>query len=265
MPVVNDLELAIAAARAGGSIVAEGFGNIATTDFKRRNDPVTDVDRASETAIVEMLSRHRPDDGLIGEEGTDARAGSERTWIVDPLDGTVNFVHSIPMISVSIGLYQGSQPLLGVVYDPLNDELFAATTGQGATRNGSPIHVSTVTDPAHAVVVTGFPYDHHAHPDAYVAPLRDMLTTVNGIRRFGSAALDFCWIACGRMDAGWEFDLKPWDIAGGLAILREAGGTATTPSGEPLDPWQPHVVTSNGHLHEAVRSIIARNTPQHFA
>ena len=262
---MSDLDLAIAAARAGGVVVADGFGNIATTDFKGRNDPVTDVDRASETAIVELLTKHRPDDGLIGEEGTDRAQRSERTWIIDPLDGTVNFVHSLPIVSVSIGLYEGDQPLIGVVYDPINDELFAAETGQGATLNGQRIGVSSVADPSHAVVVTGFPYDHHVYPDAYLAPLREMLVTVNGIRRLGSAALDQCYIAAGRIDAGWEFELKPWDIAGGLVILLEAGGMATHPDGTALTPWRRHVVSSNGLIHEPIRSIVADAFPHHLS
>ncbi len=261
---MNDLELAISAARAGGAIVAAGFGTIAAADFKRRNDPVTEVDRTAEQAIVELITAHRPDDALLGEEGAASGDHSGRTWLIDPLDGTVNFVHALPIVSVSIGLFDGDRPLVGVVYDPINEELYAAESGRGATLNGSSISVSEVDDPTQALVVTGFPYDHHEHATAYVAAVRDMLTEVNGIRRLGSAALDQCYIAAGRIDAGWEYDLRPWDIAAGLVILLEAGGRSTHPDGRPTTPWTQHTVTSNGHIHETIRRIVDGAFPTHL-
>ncbi len=259
---MRDIDIATAAARAAGEIVAAGFGTHRTTDYKARNDPVTEVDRAAEAAITRIISEARPDDGIVGEEGT-SRAG-ERTWLIDPLDGTVNFVHGLPQVSVSIGLYRGRDPLLGVVYDPLRDELFAAVTGGGATLNGKSIRVSTTTDPARALVVTGFPYDHHEHAAAYVATIEALLRKVNGIRRLGSAALDICYIAAGRIDAGWEYELKPWDIAAGLPILLEAGGRVTTPSGRVMTPYDRHIVSSNGALHEMLRSVVEETMPDHL-
>jgi len=263
MRTMDDLALAIAAARTGGAIVAAGFGRHAAAAFKRRNDPVTEVDRAAEAAITSLLATHRPDDAVLGEEGT-ARAGSTRLWLIDPLDGTVNFIHGLSPVSVSIALYDGDQPLVGVVLDPIHDELFVAVAGGGATLNDVPIAVSATSDLRQALVVTGFPYDHHEHADAYVATLAGMLRRVNGIRRLGSAALDLCYVAAGRLDASWEYDLKPWDIAAGLLMVTEAGGKATDPSGSAMTPLARHIVTSNGILHEAVRRVVAATFPDHL-
>jgi myo-inositol-1(or 4)-monophosphatase len=260
---VNDLDVAITAARAGGAIVAEGFGRHTTTDFKGRNDPVTEVDRAAENAIAAVLAAERPGDGVIGEEGTNRRGGG-RVWYVDPLDGTVNFVHRLPIVSVSIALYDGNDAVAGVVFDPIQDELFAAAPGRGATLNGVPIAVSATDATDRALGVTGFPYDHHQHPEAYVAPVAAVLRLVAGLRRLGSAALDLCYVACGRIDVGWEFELKPWDVAAGLLILREAGGAATTPDGRPMTPADRHHVYSNGILHEPIRDVIDRTMPAHL-
>jgi myo-inositol-1(or 4)-monophosphatase len=260
---MDDLELAIAAARTGGAIVAAGFGRPGDALFKGRNDPVTEVDRQSELAITSLLAAHRPDDGILAEEGTATRE-RQRRWIVDPLDGTVNFIHGLPVVSVSVALWDGDLPVVGVVFDPINDELYAAATGGGATLNGEPIRVSEVADLGGALVITGFPYDHYEYADAYVRTLGEVLRRVNGIRRFGSAALDLCYVACGRVDASWEFQLKPWDIAAGLVILAEAGGTATDPFGAPMTPDRPHLVTSNGALHEELREIVASTYPSHL-
>ena len=243
--------------------MAAGFGRPGDAVFKGRNDPVTEVDRRSELAITTLLAAHRPDDGILAEEGT-ATLGRERRWIVDPLDGTVNFIHGLPVVSVSVALWDGDRPLAGVVFDPINDELFAAATGDGATLNCEPIAVSTVPDLAGSLVITGFPYDHHEYADVYVATLGAVLRRVNGIRRFGSAALDLCYVACGRVDASWEFRLKPWDIAAGLVILAEAGGTATDPFGAPMTPDRPDLVTSNGAIHESLREIVAETYPRHL-
>jgi myo-inositol-1(or 4)-monophosphatase len=260
---MDDLELAVAAARAGGEIVAAGFGAHTTTEYKGRNDPVTEVDRASEAAILAVLSAERRDDAVVGEEGT-SRSGSERMWLVDPLDGTVNFVHGLAQVSVSVALYEGDRALAGVVLDPIHDELFAAAAGRGATRNDAPMAVSATADLGTALLVTGFPYDHHEHAGAYVATLEAMLRRVNGVRRLGSAALDLCYVAAGRLDAYWEYELKPWDIAAGVLIVEEAGGRVTDPFGAPTTPQTRHLVASNGPLHEEVRELVAATFPEHL-
>jgi myo-inositol-1(or 4)-monophosphatase len=179
-----------------------------------------------------------------------------RHWIVDPLDGTVNFIHGIPQVSVSIALYEGDRGRVGVVYDPLRDEIFTAARGEGARLNGHVISVSATAELERSVVATGFPYDHDVKADELAAVLREVLRHVNGIRRFGSAALDLAWVAAGRLDAYWELGIAPWDGAAGEILVREAGGVVTDPLGRVSTPMMGLVVASNGHLHETLRTII---------
>ncbi len=260
---MNDLELAKAAAATGAAIVRDGFGAHRTTEQKGRLDPVTEVDRASEHAIVELLTTHRPDDGILGEEGTN-RASAGRRWIIDPLDGTVNFIHGVPHVAVSIALYDGEEALVGVVHDPMRDEVFAAAKGQGVTCNGKPVRVSAVTDLHRAVVVTGFPYDHDRYAAAYGRVVAGVLAEVNGLRRLGSAALDFAWLAAGRFDGYWEYSLGPWDMAAGVLLVTEAGGMVTDVHGRPFATEGRHFVAANLHLHEALRSIVEPLLPSHL-
>jgi myo-inositol-1(or 4)-monophosphatase len=262
---VNDLNLAVAAARAGGAIVAQHFGRRADADLKGRNNPVTEADRASERAIIDVLRQARPDDTIFAEEsGLASKHATNRRWIVDPLDGTVNFVHGIPQVSVSIALYAGNEPLVGVVLDVMQGDLFTAAAAQGASLNGAPIRVSETSDAAHAVVSTGFPYDHHDHPVEYVATVAAMLARVNGIRRIGSAALDLAWVAAGRFEAHWEYLLSPWDVAAGTLLVREAGGIVTNAAGIDLVPEDRVILASNTALHETFLGILQSSIPPHL-
>lgn len=251
---MDDFGLATHLARTAGEVLSLHFAGTTTVDLKRKFDPVTEADRAAEEAIVTELRAHRPDDGVLAEEGSGA-ASDGRRWIVDPLDGTVNFVHRIPQISVSIALYDGDEPLVGVVFDPLRDELFAAERGRGATLNGDPIRVSAVTDPSSAVVALGFPYDHDTRATHYAAAVERALRTVNGIRRMGSAALDMAYVACGRFDGYWEFHVETWDMAAGALIIGEAGGRVTDLAGEERRPGPGPIVASNALLHDLVLDI----------
>ena len=260
---MNDLDIAIEAARTGGAIVAAGFGQRVVAEYKAKFDPVTAIDKASEQAVIDVITRHRPDDSILAEES----GGSQhrgRQWIVDPLDGTVNFVHGVPQVSVSVALYDETGGLVGVVYDPLRDELFAAATGSRATLNGRPLSVSR-TDTLHkSVVATGFPYDHDVYADDLSIVVREVLRHINGLRRFGSAALDLAWVAAGRFDAYWELGIAPWDGAAGLILVRESGGIVTDPWGAPSTPHRPLVVASNGLVHEHLRSIVEEFCPSHL-
>ncbi|MCP4304862.1 MAG: inositol monophosphatase [bacterium] len=260
---MNDLELAIAAAAQGAEIVRNGFGSHRVVEQKGRLDPVTEVDRASEEAIVDLLTTHRPDDGLLGEEGS-SRKSAGRRWIIDPLDGTVNFVHGIPNVGVSVALYDGNTPLVGVVHDPLRDEVFAASAGGGTTCNGEPIKVSAVAELHKSVMVTGFPYDHDKHGASYATVLGTVLEQVNGIRRSGSAALDFGWLAAGRFDGYWEFSLGAWDMAAGVLLVTEAGGLVTDAQGRTAIPGVRHLVAANPYLHEKLRRIVEPIIPEHI-
>ena len=252
---MDDLHVAITAAQAAAEIISEYFGTPPDPEYKGKFDPVTAVDRAAEEAILAIIGDARPDDEVLAEErGGTTHPG--RHWIVDPLDGTVNFVHSIPHVSVSIALYDGNRGLVGVVYDPLRDELFTATDGGGARLNGHVISVSGVTDINRSIVATGFPYDHDVKAESLSIVVREMLREVNGIRRMGSAALDLAWVAAGRYDGYWELGTAPWDVAAGLVLVREAGGIVTDPFGRAATPTTELVVSSNGHLHERLRSIV---------
>lgn len=260
---MNDYDLAHQAAAIGAAIVASHFGVVKSGDLKKRSDPVTIADREAEAAIVEFLKTERPNDGILAEEGSGA-AEAGRRWIIDPLDGTVNFIHAIPQVSVSIALYDGDQPLVGVIQDVCRDEVFAASLGAGATLNSGPIEVSGTDDLAHAVVGTGFPYDHHLHAEAYAANLAAVLADVNGIRRMGSAALDLAWVAAGRLDAYWELVLAPWDMAAGVLIVTEAGGQVTTPAGNRLRVGHGGAIASNDVLHRPLTALIAGTLPPHL-
>ncbi|MDQ3781491.1 MAG: inositol monophosphatase [Actinomycetota bacterium] len=260
---MDDLDVAVAAARAGAKVVGAAFRNPVITEMKGTFDPVTEVDRAAEAAILAVLTELRPDDGVLGEEGTDTH-GTGRRWLIDPLDGTVNFVHHIDQVAVSVALCAGERVLVGVVLDVVRDELFAAIAGGGATLDGSPISVSATLNLAGAVIATGFPYDHDRYAAAYLPTLGAVLAQVTGLRRFGSAALDMCWTAAGRFDGYYEYQVKPWDIAAGLLIVAESGGVTTDPWGVPLHPYLPHVVAANPTIHGPLRALVEGTVPAHL-
>jgi myo-inositol-1(or 4)-monophosphatase len=252
---MDDLHLAIDAAHAGGDIIRRFFGSAADPSYKGKFDPVTAVDRASEEVIVDLIRTQHPGDVFLAEEsGGDTSDG--RHWIIDPLDGTVNFVHGIPHIAVSIALYDGPQAVLGVVYDPMRDEMFTAVEGEGARLNGHLLAVSGESTLERSVVATGFPYDHDQHADELSVVVREVLRRVNGIRRFGSAALDLAWVAAGRYEGYWELGIAPWDGAAGLLLVREAGGRVTDPYDRPSTPFMGLVIATNGHIHEDLRTIV---------
>lgn len=261
---MQDFAVALKAAHAAAAVVRQHFGGVHDAEYKRKFDPVTAVDRAAEAAAISVITTEKPADGILAEE-SGGTAHDGRYWLIDPLDGTVNFVHAIPQVAVSVALWEGSRPLVGVVIDVLRNEVFIAESGSGATLNGEKIAVSDRSDLGACVVGTGFPYDHDIHAEALSVVLREVLREVNGLRRFGSAALDLAWVAAGRFDAYWELGISPWDGAAGMLIVREAGGTVTDPWGTPSDPFKPLVVASNGAIHEAIRTIIERNLSGHLA
>lgn len=255
---MEDLDLAIEAARAGAGVVLGRFGSPGAADYKDDDSPVTAVDRDAETVILSVLQKARPDDAILSEEGAgDAGAGAGRRWIVDPLDGTVNFMNGIPQVSVSVALYDGDRPLAGVVKDVVTGEEFTAAAGRGAHLNGSAIVASSRAELHTAVVATGFPYDHRERADELIAVVAAVLGHVQGIRRFGSAALDLAWTAAGRFDGYFELSLSPWDIAAGLLLVTEAGGLATDVEGLPAVPGTSEIVAAGPGIHDELRSIVA--------
>ncbi|HQP32427.1 MAG TPA: inositol monophosphatase family protein [Deltaproteobacteria bacterium] len=243
------LEFAITLARQTGDYISAR----STTDFavehKGRIDLVTEVDKAAQERIVSAIERRFPDHGIVAEEGYRKDGGSGYTWIIDPLDGTTNYVHRLPVYAVSLALYRGESPLLGVCYNPAAGELFAAETGKGATRNGTPITVSTTTEFVDALVATGFPY-RSQNLEKITARFFRVVTRAQGVRRLGAAALDLCYVACGVFDAFWEEGLAPWDMAAGALILKEAGGRITNLDGSPFDLARGTVIASNSRLHD---------------
>lgn len=230
---MDDLSLARTAAAAAADIIRAWRGRIEGADYKGDVDPVTIADREAEAAIVALISRHRPDDGILAEEGGAAASTSGRRWVIDPLDGTVNFLHGIPQVAVSIGLEDPDGTLVGVVRDVFREEEFTARRGGGATRNGAPIHVSSCSEMRRALVSTGFAYDRHSRAAEYTRPVTAVLEVAQGIRRNGSAALDLAWVACGRLDGHWEFNLSPWDVSAGFLLVTEAGGVVLGFDGPP--------------------------------
>ncbi len=264
----GDVWVALRAARAGSDVVQTGFFQNLDTSMKSAVDPVTQVDRDAETAIREVIASHFPDDGILGEEegGGDWRQG--RMWIVDPLDGTVNYVHRVPHVAVSVALWDQGRPLVGVIIDVARNDEFVAIAGQGATRNGEPLHVSETATLDQSLVCTGFPYDRREHAAAYLEVVEEVLRSSQGTRRLGAAALDLAWVAAGLYDAYWEHGgrhgIKPWDVAAGMLLVTEAGGTYTDESGEPYRLEARAHVASNGKVHDELRSIVARTMPEHL-
>lgn len=218
------LKIAEDAARAGGIILMKYFGQPLDIEFKGDVDLVTKVDRLSEEAIVSIIRSAYPDHRILAEEGTNQAGASEYCWIIDPLDGTTNYAHSFPCFAVSIGLEEAGEMVAGVVYDPVRDECFTAMEGGGAYLNGKAIHVSRIDKLNSALLATGFPYDRRQRPDDYLGLFRKFMMKAQEIRRPGSASIDLCYLASGRIDGFWECKLKPWDVAAAVVIVREAGG-----------------------------------------
>ena len=213
-------------------------------------DLVTEVDRACERHIVDALRRERPRDDILAEEGgAHADAGAEWRWVIDPLDGTVNYAHGYPCFCVSIGVERGGVRSAGVVYDPLRDELFEAVRGGGARRNGRPIRVSQERSLGRALLGTGFAYDVRESERDNLDLLARAVKRAGGVRRDGSAALDLCYVACSRFDGFWELKLHPWDVAAGLLIVDEAGGHGSDLAGGPAPASGREIVASNGAIH----------------
>ncbi len=246
------LEAAGRAALTGGSIIRQLYGKPHTIEMKGTINLVTEADLASETAIVASLNEDMPGTAIMAEEsaGESPSPPEGRTWIIDPLDGTTNFAHGFPFFAVSIALVDKGVPQAGVVYCPMQDELFCACRGKGAWLNTDRISVTGTRFPVEALVATGFPYDIRARLDTVLRQLRAVLPRVRDIRRAGAAAVDLAYVACGRLDGFWELDLKPWDTSAGWLLVEEAGGRVTDFAGNPYSAFRPEILASNGVLHD---------------
>ena len=220
------LNTAVKAARKAGSIITRASFDVdkLTIRRKQQNDFVSEVDDAAEEAIISVLREAYPDHGFLGEESGYKDRNADHLWVIDPLDGTTNFLHGVPQYCVSIALLHKGVPSQAVVFDPNRNELFTATRGAGAFLNDRRIRVSRTDRIEDALLGTGFPFKEITHLDEYVRMLKNAMRTCSGVRRPGAAALDLAWVACGRYDGFWEMGLSPWDMAAGALLVREAGG-----------------------------------------
>ncbi len=245
------LQAACRAALVGGSIIREKYDAPRSITMKGEINLVTDTDVASEAAIVASITEDTPEIAIMAEEstGTHPQATAGDVWIIDPLDGTTNFAHGFPFFAVSIALLRDGVPLVGVVYCPMQDELFTACHDCGAWLNGGPIKVTDTRFLVESLVATGFPYDIHKNLDEILMQLRDILPKVRDIRRAGAASIDLAYVACGRLDGFWEMDLQPWDTAAGWLLVNEAGGTVTDFIGKNYSPFIPEILAANPTIH----------------
>jgi myo-inositol-1(or 4)-monophosphatase len=249
--------VAHAAAARAGALLRSRYRERQEVTFKGEVDLVTAADRDAERLIVDAIRSAFPTHGIVAEESPPELGEDPHRWYIDPLDGTTNFAHGYPQFAVSIALAHGEDVLLGIVYDPVREESFSALRGQGARLNGAPIRVSETDRLAYALLGTGFPYDRRQHAAFYVAFLAEAMRRSQGVRRSGSAALDLCYLACGRLDAFWEWKLRPWDLAAGRLIVEEAGGRVSDFTGGPHRLSGEETAASNGHLHAALLDMLA--------
>jgi myo-inositol-1(or 4)-monophosphatase len=258
------IDVAIAAARHAGAYLKESLGRVRTVEVKEGEERnlVSDIDRESERRIIGMIRERYPDHGILAEESGGSGAEAETVWVIDPLDGTTNFLHGLPIFCVTIGIHRRGEPVAGVVYDPNLDELFTAERGAGAFLNGAPLRVSRSSTLISSLLVTGFPYDIARNPDFAVERFNAFLMEARGVRRLGSAALDLCYVAAGRLDGFWEVNLHPWDMAAGVLLVEEAGGRVTDFGGAPTTIHHRQVLASNGRIHDAMVRVLARAVKQ---
>lgn len=247
----------IDAAQAAGEVISRYFQGTFKVDSKDgKNNLVTEVDNHSEKVIIDIIQSRYPGHSIISEEGGEMIQDSEYQWIIDPIDGTVNFAHGIPLCCVSIGLRHQGKMQMGVVYNPLMNEFFFAQRGKGAFLNEHPIHVSQKADFKTACLVTGFPYKWPETKEHPIKVFERMILQGLPVRRLGSAAIDLCWVACGRFDGFWEYNLNSWDVAAGYLIVREAGGRISNFDGSETTVFDKETLATNGLIHEQMLAVI---------
>lgn len=247
-------ETLINATEAGAKVIQHYFNNkeLKVSNKGGVNNLVTEADHASEKAIIDTIKEDFPDHFILSEEAGEIAMDSEYKWIIDPIDGTVNYAHGIPICCVSIGIEHKGSMIMGAVYNPFIKEFYLAEKGKGATLNGEPISVSDETDILKACLVTGFPYTYVNLPNGPLEAFGRFIRQGIPVRRLGSAAMDLCWVAAGRFDGFYEHKLQAWDSAAGFLIVEEAGGKITDFKGNYYSPYQPHIVATNGKIHDDI-------------
>jgi len=256
-------EVLLEATKEAGKIILQYFDGSFKIDHKDGvNNLVTEVDKLSEDKIIQIIRATFPTHTIISEEVGEMIKPSDYQWIIDPIDGTVNFAHGIPICCVSIGILYNDELVMGAVFNPMMNELFFAEKGKGATLNGQPINVSKKSNFKTAFLVTGFPY---AWPDSEQHPIKvfeKLVLEGLPVRRLGSAAIDLCWVACGRFDGFWEYNLQAWDVAAGYLIVQEAGGIVTDFEGGDANVFTRQTLASNGLIHDAMLGVIKKKTEE---
>lgn len=245
------------AVEAGGNELKRFFnGEFKITNKEGINNPVTEADHAAEKAIIDIIQQNYPDHFILSEETGEIITDSEYKWIIDPIDGTINFANGIPICCVSIGVEKDGEMIMGAVYAPILNELYFAQKGFGATLNDKKINVGNKSEVINSCLVTGFPYTYLDEPNGPLQVFEKLIRKGVPVRRLGSAAIDLCWVAAGRFDGFYEHKLAAWDSAAGFLIVEEAGGRVTDFSGKPYSPYQPHILATNGLIHEELLEII---------
>jgi len=248
--------IGLAAAARAGEILQNYWGKTHTVEKKGAIDLVTEADLASESAIIQLIRAVFPDHSILAEESGVTPGTDPYEWIIDPLDGTTNYAHHLPWFCLSIAFAFEGDIVFGLVLNPVTGELFCGTRGQGASLNGRPIHVSSTKRLRESLLVTGFPYDLQPVIRPLICRLERSLMAAQGIRRLGSAALDLCYVACGRFDGFWEQNLAPWDTAAGMVIAQEAGATISDFSNRPYGIEKKEIVATNGHIHHEMVALL---------
>lgn len=252
------LDVATEAAWQAGAILRSHFGQLESIEKKGASgNLVTEADHAAENVIVSVLMRHFPTHAILAEEGGPQGAKeSPYLWAIDPLDGTTNYAHQYPVFGVSIGLLVDGVPQVGVIYDPMRQELFQAIRGMGAMRDRQPIRVSSTNTVQESLLVTGFAYDRRTQTDNNYAEFCHLTDLTHGVRRGGAAAIDLAYVACGRLEGYWERGLSPWDLAAGVLLVEEAGGRVTAYNEQPFDLQSGRVLATNGLIHSELSQIL---------
>ncbi len=265
MEIEKLLDIAFMAAYAGGTALLQYWGkHVEIQEKERSGDLITVVDQEAEARIIDVIRRHCDNHGILAEESGSQGRESQYLWLIDPLDGTTNYAHGYPQVAVSVGLLIEGQPKVGVVYNPIRGELWCAAEGLGATLNNKPIQVSETNTLATSLLVTGFAYDRRETEDNNYAEFCYLTHLTQGVRRSGSASLDLCDVATGRLDGYWERGLSPWDLCAGVVILQEAGGKVSAYDGSSFDLFSGRIVATNGYIHaELIQAL--QNTPRYPA
>jgi myo-inositol-1(or 4)-monophosphatase len=256
MDIEEAKRVGIEAINSGARVVRNYFGRVSQINQKGAFDLVTEADTESEKQIIETIRKAFPDHAILAEESGANQGAAEYQWLIDPLDGTTNYVHHLPFFTIAIALAARDKIVLGLVLNPMDGELYSAIAGKGAALNGKPIKVSSTASVSDSLLVTGFPYDFNEIIKPAMKRFRICQQASQGVRRLGSAALDICYLACGRFDGFWEQNLKPWDKAAGAIIAAEAGAVITNFSNQPFSINQKEILVTNGKIHQEMLSLL---------